>query len=145
VVDGSLLETALGWLQIMVAGFSANGEQPERHASGNSRVVVFQAFDTSDGQVLVAAANDRLWVKFAKLLGLFALAAEPRYATNAQRVELKAEIIPQLEAMMRQQSTGHWIEVLEAGGVPCAPINDIAQAVASGIDLLVSTLARFLA
>ncbi|WP_350296866.1 CoA transferase [Limnohabitans sp. Rim8] len=130
VVDGSLLETALGWLQIMVAGFSANGVQPERHASGNSRVVVFQAFDTSDGQVLVAAANDRLWVKFAKLLGLFALAAEPRYATNAQRVELKAEIIPQLEAMLRQQSTDHWIEVLEAGGVPCSPINDIGQAVA---------------
>ena len=64
VVDASLYETALGLLTVHFARFQASGSLPERHPSGSLAVVIFQAFDTADGQVIVAAANDRLFAKF---------------------------------------------------------------------------------
>ncbi len=130
IVDASLFETALGWLQVMMAGFNATGKQPARHRSGNPNVVVFQALQTADGEVVVAAANDRLFGKLARLAGHPEWVVDPRYASNALRVEHKAELLPALEAVFRSRSSQHWIEALEAAGVPCAPIQDFAQVLA---------------
>ena len=84
VVDASLFETALGWLQVMMAGFHATGRQPARHRSGNPNVVVFQALQTADGEVVVAAANDRLFAKLARVAGREDWARDARFATNHQ-------------------------------------------------------------
>ncbi len=130
VVDTSLFETALGWLQVSMAGFQANGQQPARHRSGNPNVVVFQALPTADGEVVVAAANDRLFAKLARLVGQAQWAADPRYASNALRVQHKAELLPQLQALFRERSTGDWIAALEDAGIPCGPIQDFAQVMA---------------
>lgn len=130
VVDTSLFETALGWLQVSMAGFQATGQQPARHRSGNPNVVVFQALPTADGEVVVAAANDRLFAKLARLVGHPQWAADPRYASNALRVQHKAELLPQLQALFRERSTGHWIAALEDAGIPCGPIQDFAQVMA---------------
>ncbi|GHC71542.1 CoA transferase [Pseudorhodoferax aquiterrae] len=130
VVDTSLFETALGWLQVSMAGFQATGQQPARHRSGNPNVVVFQALPTADGEVVVAAANDRLFAKLARLVGHAEWAADPRYASNALRVQHKAELLPQLQALFRQRSTGDWIAALEDAGIPCGPIQDFAQVMA---------------
>lgn len=127
VVDTSLFETALGWLSVHFAGFSASGEQPKRHRSGNPRVVVFQSFETSDGEVVIAAANDRLFAKLARELGHPEWAADPRFASNALRVQNREHVIPHIEAVLRTGTMTHWIDRLEAAGVPCAPINDLAQ------------------
>lgn len=129
VVDTSLFETAMGWLQVMMAGFKATGQQPERHRSGNPRVVVFQAFQAADGEVVIAAANDRLFAKLAKVLGHPEWAADPRYASNALRVQHKNDIVPAIQAILATQSMSHWIEQLEAAGIPCAPIHDFQQVV----------------
>jgi len=69
VVDASLFETALGWLGMILTGFVVTKQQPPRHRSGNARVVVFQSFETADGEVVVAAANDRLFAKLAAVVG----------------------------------------------------------------------------
>lgn len=130
VVDASLFETALGWLQVMMAGFHATGKQPARHRSGNPNVVVFQALPTDDGEVVVAAANDRLFAKLARVADHPEWAADARYATNALRVQHKADLIPELEAVFRMRSTQSWVDALEAVGVPCAPIQDFAQVLA---------------
>ena len=130
VVDTSLFETALGWLQVSMAGFQATGQQPARHRSGNPNVVVFQALPTADGEVVVAAANDRLFAKLARLVGHAEWAADPRYASNALRVQHKAELLAQLQALFRQRSTGDWIAALEDAGIPCGPIQDFAQVMA---------------
>lgn len=127
VVDTSLFETALGWLGVHFAGFGATGEQPARHRSGNPRVVVFQSFETLDGEIVVAAANDRLFAKLAKELGHPEWAQDPRFASNALRVQHKPDIIPKIEAILRTDRTEAWIERLERIGVPCAPIHDLAQ------------------
>ena len=129
-VDASLFETALGWLQVMMAGFQATGKQPARHRSGNPNVVVFQALPTLDGEVVVAAANDRLFFKLARAVGHPEWEHNPLFATNPLRVQHKADLIPQLEAVFRQHSSQHWIDTLEAVGIPCAPIQDFSQVVA---------------
>lgn len=129
-VDASLFETALGWLQVMMAGYQATGRQPARHRSGNPNVVVFQALPTADGEVVVAAANDRLFAKLARVAGRPEWATDARYASNALRVQHKAELLPELEAVFRGQPSQHWIDALEAAGIPCAPIQDFAQVLA---------------
>ena len=125
VVDTSLFETALAWQSVYLAGYSLTGKQPERHRSGSSKLVVFQSFDTSDGEVIVAAANDRLFAKLVTAAGRADWAKDPRFASNALRVEQRKLIIPTLAAIFLTASTEQWIERLEAAGVPCAPINDM--------------------
>ena len=130
VVDTSLFETAMGWLQVMMAGYQVTQKQPTRHRSGNPNVVVFQALPTSDGEVVVAAANDRLFVKLVTALGREDWARDPLYASNALRVKNKVTIIPEMEAIFRTQSTDHWNELLESLGIPCAPIHNFEQVLA---------------
>jgi len=127
VVDTSLFETALTWLQVMMAGFQVTGKQPQRHRSGNPNVVVFQALPTSDGEIVVAAANDRLFAKLARAAGRPEWATDARYASNALRVQHKAELLPQLEAVFATRSSQHWLDALEEAGIPCAPIHDFQQ------------------
>jgi crotonobetainyl-CoA:carnitine CoA-transferase CaiB-like acyl-CoA transferase len=127
VVDASLYETALGLLTVHFARFQASGKLPERHPSGSLAVVIFQALDTSDGQVIVAAANDRLFAKLATELGHPEWATDPRYKTNADRFANKDELIAKVEAIMRRYPREVWVERLEKVGVPCAPINDITH------------------
>lgn len=124
VVDSSLYETALGWLTVHFAAYLATGVPPTRHGSGNPRVVVFQSFVTGDGEVVVAAANDRLFRKFAVELGHPEWGEDPRYATNALRVENKPTLIPAIARVMLEDTSEAWVARLERAGVPCAPIND---------------------
>ena len=130
VVDTSLFETAMGWLQVMMAGYQVTKKQPARHRSGNPNVVVFQALPTLNGEVVVAAANDRLFIKLVTALGREDWARDPLYATNALRVKNKASIIPEMEKIFRTQTTEHWNELLEGLGIPCAPIHNFEQVLA---------------
>jgi crotonobetainyl-CoA:carnitine CoA-transferase CaiB-like acyl-CoA transferase len=127
-VDASLLETAFGWLGMLMAGFGVSGEQPVRHRTGNPRVVVFQAFKASDGEIVVAAANDRLFAKLARELGRPEWATDPRFASNALRYKHKPELIPDMSEIFRTQTVAQWVDRLEAAGVPCSPIHDFEQA-----------------
>jgi crotonobetainyl-CoA:carnitine CoA-transferase CaiB-like acyl-CoA transferase len=127
VVDTSLFESALGWLTLGFGAYKAMGTLPVRHRTGSGRIMVFQAFETSDGEVMVAAANDRLFMKFAQAIGHPEWEAEPRFKTNALRLASKDELMPQIEAAMRSRSRADWIERLEAASVPCAPINTLAE------------------
>jgi crotonobetainyl-CoA:carnitine CoA-transferase CaiB-like acyl-CoA transferase len=126
-VDASLYETALGLLTVHFARYQASGELPQRQASGSLAVVIFQAFDTADGQVIVAAANDRLFAKLAMELGHPEWADDPRYKTNADRHANKAPLIAEVSEIMRRETSATWVARLEKAGVPCSAINDMAE------------------
>lgn len=129
IVDASLFETALAWLTVPFASFAVTGEVPKRHRTGSRRLVVFEAFETADGEVIIAAANDRLFQKLARALGRPDWIADERFKTNPLRLANKAALIPQIQAIVRQASSAHWVEHLEAAGVPCAPVQDLADVV----------------
>jgi crotonobetainyl-CoA:carnitine CoA-transferase CaiB-like acyl-CoA transferase len=127
VVDASLYETALGLLTVHFARFQASGELPQRHPSGSLAVVIFEAFDTADGQVILAAANDRLFAKFAVEAGHSEWTADARFRTNADRHANYDALIPRVREIMRTQPSAVWVQRLEKAGVPCAPINDMSH------------------
>ncbi len=126
VVDASLLETAMGWMSVPFAGFAQSGVVPPRDRTGNPKVVVFGALPTADRELVVAAANDRLFAKLVTVLGRPEWAAEPRYADNAGRVAHKDEIMDAIGAIMATQPSAHWSALFRAAGVPFAPINDLS-------------------
>jgi crotonobetainyl-CoA:carnitine CoA-transferase CaiB-like acyl-CoA transferase len=131
VVDASLFETALGWLKGHFASFRASGQVPEKHRTGSHRVVPFQAFETKNGPIIIAAGNDRLFVKLANLLQRPEWVMDPRYATNAARVKHREELNAMIGEIVATRTKGEWIDALEAAGVPCAPINTLPEAVAT--------------
>ena len=90
----------------------------------------FQAFETKTGPLIVAAGNDRLFAKLAAVLGHPEWPKDPRFATNAARVERKDALLPEIDAIFLTRSKGEWIDLLEAEGVPCAVINSLPDAVA---------------
>lgn len=127
VVDASLLETALGWMSVPFAAFAASGQVPPRHRTGNPKIVVFEALPTRDGELVVAAANDRLFAKLANALGRGDWATDPRYASNAGRVQHKGELIAAIGAVTATRPSAHWAPLFKAAGVPFAPINDLGS------------------
>jgi crotonobetainyl-CoA:carnitine CoA-transferase CaiB-like acyl-CoA transferase len=130
VVDASLFETGLAWLKGHYASFRASGAVPERHRTGSNRVVPFQAFETKTGPLIVAAGNDRLFVKLAGVLGHPEWVKDPRFATNATRVDHKAVLCAMIDEIFVTRSKGEWIDRLEAEGVPCAVIHTLPEAAA---------------
>ncbi len=130
VVDASLFETGLAWLKGHYASFRTSGTVPERHRTGSNRVVPFQSFETKTGPLIVAAGNDRLFVKLAGVLGHPEWPKDPRFATNAGRVEHKDALLAEVERIFLTRSKGDWIDRLEAEGVPCAVINSLPEAAA---------------
>ena len=130
VVDASLYETGLAWLKGHYASYRASGQVPERHRTGSNRVVPFQAFETKTGPLIVAAGNDRLFVKLAGALGHPEWPKDPRFVTNAARVEHRDVLLTEVEKIFATRAKGEWIDLLEAEGVPCAPIHSLPEAVA---------------
>ena len=130
VVDASLLETGLAWLKGHYASFMSSGVVPERHRTGSHRVVPFESFETKTGPILIAAGNDRLFAKLARVVGHPEWATDPRFVTNAARVEHKKELLVRLGEIFLTGSKGEWIDRLEAEGVPCSVINTLPEAVA---------------
>jgi crotonobetainyl-CoA:carnitine CoA-transferase CaiB-like acyl-CoA transferase len=103
---------------------------PERHRTGSNRVVPFEAFETSTGPIIIAAGNDRLFAKLAKVVGHPEWATDARYAINGARVSHKDELIDAIAAIIATRTKGEWIDALEAEGVPCGVINALPDAVA---------------
>jgi crotonobetainyl-CoA:carnitine CoA-transferase CaiB-like acyl-CoA transferase len=94
-------------------------------------IVPYQVFDTADRPLCLAAGNDRLWARCAQVLGHAEWAADERFAKGPARVRNKAELIPMIAHVLRTRPRDAWIAALEAAGVPCSPVNDIGEVVAS--------------
>ena len=129
VVDASLFETGLAWLKGHFASYRISGDVPERHRTGSHRVVPFEGFETKTGPIIIAAGNERLFAKLAVALGHPEWAKDPRFGSNSARVANKADLVAAIARIMLTRSKGEWIDVLEAAGVPCAPINTLPEAV----------------
>jgi len=127
-VDVSLLDGQIGWLTYVASGYLATGTVPRRYGSAHPTIVPYQAFPTADGQLMVAAGNDRLWRRFAAAVGLGALAEDPRYATNPDRVRHRDQLLPVIEQTLLARPAREWSEILTAAAVPVGEINTVDRA-----------------
>ncbi|MBB5216554.1 CaiB/BaiF CoA transferase family protein [Parapusillimonas granuli] len=127
-VEVSLFETALGWMQVAGAQHLASGEIPGRHGSGAATIVPYGAYLASDGHLVIAAGNDALFGKLSALLGHPEWADDPRFRSNPARVVHRKEIDRLIQAEVALQTRDHWIMALRDAQVPCAPVQDTAEA-----------------
>lgn len=126
-LDICLLDVQVSMLANMASNYLASGQTPVRWGNAHPNVVPYQVFQVADGWVIVACGNDGQFRKLMQVGGAPALASDPRFLTNADRVHQRDLLIPLIERMMRLKTKAQWIELLENEGVPCGPINDIAE------------------
>lgn len=127
-VDISLLDGSVSWLTYVASGYFASGKVPERYGSAHPTIAPYQAFQTSDGFVMVAVGNDALWRRFAAALGRPELTEDARFATNPQRVAHREELVALLEDILLGATTGEWVSRLDDAGVPVGPIQTVEEA-----------------
>ena len=130
IVTASLLETALVWAAQRGDMWVNEGRMPEKHRSGHPALVPYEAFDASDGPFIICCGNDRLFAKLASALAKPEWAEDPRFATNRARLAHKAVLVVLMGEILRLVPRADWIARLEAVGVPAAPINTLAEALA---------------
>jgi glutaryl-CoA transferase len=127
-IDISLLDCMVAAMANMNTSFLTSGIAPKRYGNAHQSVVPYGVFETSDGHLILAIANDAQFRKFCTAAGHAHLASDPRFVTNAHRVKQRSLLLPLVEDIMRQWRRDEWIERLDAVGVPCAPIYDVDEA-----------------
>ena len=126
-VDTSLLEGGIAYTFWESAMYFATGDIPEPKGSAHRLTAPYQAFETSDGYVNIGAANQANWERLCVAIGRDELAADPRFVEPRDRMNNLDELVSTLEGTFVQQTSDHWLEILEAANVPAGPINDLAQ------------------
>jgi crotonobetainyl-CoA:carnitine CoA-transferase CaiB-like acyl-CoA transferase len=126
-IDMALLDTQVAMLANMNTNFLASGKPPVRWGNAHANIVPYQTFQTSDGWIIVAVGNDGQFRKFVDAGGRSELADDPRFSTNPSRVRNRDTLVPILADMVRERGKHAWLDALEAAGVPCGPINDLAE------------------
>jgi len=129
VVDTSLYETSLAWMTVPIAAYLCSGEMQKKAGSANVQIVPYQAFEASDGYIMVAAGNDNLFARLMTALELPQLIEDERFVTNAQRVVNSVELVAVLAEKFKSSSVEHWNALLDGVGVPSGPINNVDQVV----------------
>lgn len=130
-IDLSLLDVQVATLANQATNYLVSGRSPERLGNAHPNIVPYQALATSDGHIILAVGNDGQFAKFCAVAGCPELADDERYGTNAARVRNRDELIPLIEGLFRQRTSAEWIAALEHAGVPCGPINTIAEVFAN--------------
>ena len=131
VVDTSLYETALGYIGYHLVGFLADGTVPTPQGTVFPMVAPYQVFPTRDGELMVAAGNDRLFALLCEVLELQELVIDERFRTNPDRVRNRESLVGILSGRIREHVTAEWQQRLTAAGVPAAPVADVADVATS--------------
>jgi crotonobetainyl-CoA:carnitine CoA-transferase CaiB-like acyl-CoA transferase len=124
LVECSLLETAIGFSSWTSASWLADHQEPTRQGSRHRQNAPYQRMQTKDGYLMIGAAGESIWARCAEALGHPEWCEDPRFATNRQRMQNRAALESEMEAVLTTATSEHWIEVLEAAGVPCGPVHD---------------------
>jgi crotonobetainyl-CoA:carnitine CoA-transferase CaiB-like acyl-CoA transferase len=132
--DLSLFDAAIGMLSYVGTWQLNRDYVPTRTAhSAHPSLVPFQNFQTSDGWIVIACAKEKFWRRLATVLGATELASDPKFATFELRKLNAEELLSELEPLIAKYSTDNLLAELEKAGVPCGPVNDVAQALADPI------------
>lgn len=130
-VDCSLLDGQMMMLNHLATGYFATGKSAEPMGQGHHTIVPYQVFNAKDKDVVIAAANDSLWVKMCQALGWEDLLEIEEYETNKQRVANREKLVPILSERIAKLTSDEVCNKLDEVGVPCGPINTVGEVVTS--------------
>ncbi|WEL55724.1 CaiB/BaiF CoA-transferase family protein [Pseudomonas kermanshahensis] len=126
-VDMALLDVQVACLANQAMNYLTTGTPPRRLGNAHPNIVPYQDFPTADGDFILTVGNDGQFRKFAEVAGQPQWADDPRFTTNKLRVANRGELIPLIRQATVFKTTAEWVSQLEKAGVPCGPINDLAQ------------------
>jgi crotonobetainyl-CoA:carnitine CoA-transferase CaiB-like acyl-CoA transferase len=135
-VDMALLDTQVAMLANLGANYLVSGKVPGRSGNAHQNIVPYQVFEVQPAlnaapeardHLILAVGNDGQFAKFCAVAQRPDIAADPRYAKNADRVRHRAELVPLLEAILKTRTKAEWLPALEAAKVPCGAINNLAE------------------
>jgi glutaryl-CoA transferase len=126
-IDLGLLDVQVGWLYNQGLNYLTGGMVPERLGTAHPNTVPYQAFESSDGWIVCGANNDDQFRRFAAVIGRRELAGDPLYSANSARLANRAKLVSVIEAALKTNTSGHWIEVFAEASLPCCPVNTLDQ------------------
>jgi len=126
-IDMALLDVQVACLANQAMNYLTTGVAPRRLGNAHPNIVPYQDFPTADGNFILTVGNDNQFRKFAEVAGQPQWAEDPRFLTNNLRVAHRTELIPLIRQATVFKTTAEWVTALERAGVPCGPINDLAQ------------------
>jgi formyl-CoA transferase len=131
VVDTSLFESAVAWVQGPLNAYHATGNLPKRHGAASATLAPYQIFETADRPLCIAAGNDRLFVKLAGAMGHPEWCADPLFADGRRRAANREALVAVMQPVLRMKRRQDWLGIIGEVGVPVAPVNDIAELAAT--------------
>lgn len=126
-IDMALFDVQAAMLANQAANYFVGGRAPGRGGNAHPNIVPYQDFPTADGRLAVAVGNDGQFAAFAGALGKPDWADDPRFARNADRVENREILVAEITLLMVTKTSADWTLRLQAAGVPCGPIQDVAD------------------
>jgi crotonobetainyl-CoA:carnitine CoA-transferase CaiB-like acyl-CoA transferase len=126
-IDAALLDAQVAALSNAAQYYLTSGKVTPRMGNAHPTIVPYEAFEAADGHIILAVGNDRQFRDFCAVAKCPDLAADPRFALNKDRVRNRAALIPLVREIIRQRGSADWMAALEKAGVPCGPVNDMAQ------------------
>ena len=131
-VQTSILETGLAWLSMHITTFLVSGRQPEPLGTRSPFFAPYEAYRTADGYLAVVGTGGTAgWPDLCRAIGVPELVDDPRFASNSDRVTNAEPLRIEIEKVLATESTDHWVAVLETAGVPCAPVQRLADVLSS--------------
>ena len=129
-IEVPLFESTLSWLANRGQEYLVSGEDKGRMGNGHPTIVPYQTFDASDKKIAVAVGNDAQFVRLCEAIGREDLAEDARYATNPDRVANREQLVEALQGEFSDRTADEWVGRIRGAGVPCGPVNSLAEALA---------------
>jgi crotonobetainyl-CoA:carnitine CoA-transferase CaiB-like acyl-CoA transferase len=126
-VATALTDSMIANLAFLATHYFETGEQPRRTGNDHALVAPYGLFEAADGEVAIAPSNDMVYFKLLDALGLSALRGHPDFLTNRDRFERRTAINALVNAEVRKQPIAHWLDVLNAAGVPCGRVMSLPE------------------
>ncbi|CAN7709727.1 CaiB/BaiF CoA-transferase family protein [Pseudorhodoferax sp. LjRoot39] len=126
-IDLALLDVGVACLGNQAMNYLHSGQPPQRMGNAHPNTVPYQDFPTADGHMILATGNDGQYARFCAAAGHPEWASDPRFVHNTDRLQHREALITLLRSATVQRTTADWIALLEKAGVPCGPINSIAD------------------
>jgi crotonobetainyl-CoA:carnitine CoA-transferase CaiB-like acyl-CoA transferase len=130
-IDMALLDVQVATMANMNMNYLCSGKVPTRQGNAHANIVPYQVFDAADGEIIIAVGNDTQFARLCNVLGCPEIAIDERYVKNADRVRYRDALLPLLQTRLITRRVEEWVGLLQPEGIPCGPVNSIAQTFAN--------------